>query len=77
MDYYRLAAILVGIGILIWPLLARFRLQLKPTISASEITETDLDTVLHLANRLRKAGCQDGSELCQKLLDLMLKHGVR
>lgn len=77
MDYYRLAAILVGIGILIWPLLARFRLPSKQTISASEITEADLETVLHLAHRLRKVGCQEGSDLCQKLLDLMLKHGVR
>jgi hypothetical protein len=46
-------------------------------MSSSEITQKDLESVLHMAHRLRKLGCQEGAVMCQKLLDIMLNHGVR
>ena len=78
MDYYRLAAIAVGVLIFVYPLLSPYlKRRTAPPMSASEITQADLETVLHLAHRLRKVGCQDGAAISQKLLDVMLNHGVR
>lgn len=78
MDYYRMAAIAVGAWILAYPTISYFLKKKTPApMSATEITEQDLETVLHMSHRLRKLGCQEGSALCQKLLDLMLSHGVR
>lgn len=78
MDYYRLAAIAVGILIFAYPMISSFlKAKSVAPMSAAEITQRDLETVLHMAHRLRKIGCQDGATLCQKLLDIMLNHGVR
>lgn len=78
MDYYRLAAIAVGILIFAYPTILSFMKRVPSApMSAAEITQQDLETVLHMAHRLRKIGCQDGANLCQKLLDIMLNHGVR
>jgi hypothetical protein len=78
MDYYRLAAIAVGALIFLYPFFSKFIPKARSApMSSAEITQQDLETVLHLAHRLRKVGCEDGSRLCQQLLELMLNHGVR
>jgi len=32
----------------------------------------DMTTILEIANRLRLAGCEDGVDLCEKLISVML-----
>lgn len=78
MDYYRLAAIAVGVLIFLYPLISPYlKRKSGAPMSSAEITQADLETVLHLAHRLRKVGCQEGASISQKLLDVMLNHGVR
>lgn len=78
MDYYRLAAIAIGAIVFAYPWMKSllFKSRSAP-MSSSEITQKDLESVLHMAHRLRKLGCQEGAVMCQKLLDIMLNHGVR
>lgn len=78
MDYYRLAAIAIGVLVFSYPWMRSllFKSPAAP-MSSSEITQKDLESVLHMAHRLRKLGCQEGAVMCQKLLDIMLNHGVR
>lgn len=78
MDYYRLAAIAIGVLVFVYPWMkSLFSKSSSLPMSASEITSKDLESVLHMAHRLRKLGCQEGAVMCQKLLDIMLNHGVR
>lgn len=78
MDYYRMAAIAVGVLILLYPMISPYlKRKGAAPMSSAEITQDDLETVLHLAHRLRKVGCQEGAIMSQKLLEVMLNHGVR
>ena len=39
---------------------------------AGDATLQDMTTVLEIANRLRHKGCEDGVDLCEKLIAVML-----
>lgn len=39
---------------------------------AGDSTLQDMTTVLEIANRLRHKGCEDGVDLCEKLIAVML-----
>lgn len=40
--------------------------------AGKDATLQDMTTVLEIANRLRLAGCEDGVDLCEKLISVML-----
>lgn len=42
-----------------------------PTINGNQDL-SDMRTVLELASRLKAAGCSEGVDLCQQLIDVML-----
>lgn len=44
----------------------------RRTGKAEDSTLQDMTTVLEIANRLRHKGCEDGVDLCEKLIAVML-----
>jgi hypothetical protein len=44
----------------------------RPTTAGKDSALHDMTTVLEIANRLRLAGCEDGVDLCEKLISVML-----
>lgn len=44
----------------------------RPTGKAEDSTLQDMTTILEIANRLRHTGCEDGVDLCEKLIAVML-----
>lgn len=44
----------------------------RQTPAGKDSTLEDMTTVLEIANRLRIAGCEDGVDLCEKLISVML-----
>lgn len=44
----------------------------RRTPAGKDATLADMTTVLEIANRLRIAGCEDGVDLCEKLISVML-----
>ena len=44
----------------------------RRTPTGKDATLEDMTTVLEIANRLRIAGCEDGVDLCEKLISVML-----
>ena len=44
----------------------------RSTPAGKDSTLRDMTTVLEIANRLRLAGCEDGVDLCEKLISVML-----
>ena len=51
---------------------ARGWLSRRPSPAGKDATLQDMTTVLEIANRLRLAGCEDGVDLCEKLISVML-----
>lgn len=44
----------------------------RRTPAVKDSTLEDMTTVLEIANRLRLSGCEDGVDLCEKLISVML-----
>jgi hypothetical protein len=44
----------------------------RPTPAGKDSALQDMTTVLEIANRLRLSGCEDGVDLCEKLISVML-----
>lgn len=74
----RSAAVLAGVAVVAGPSLVaavRKAIVWKPaTKKEAEVTPmSDAHTVLEIASRLKDAGNTEGVDLCQKLIDVMLK----
>ena len=44
----------------------------KGVIAPADPALEDMTTILEIANRLRLSGCEDGVDLCEKLISVML-----
>lgn len=68
------AAVLFGWQYIIDAVKAGWKVVPKklPTPTPVDPTLADMRTVLDLANRLRLRNCEEGVDLCQQLIDVML-----
>lgn len=68
------AAVLFGWQYLVDAVKAGWKVVPKklPTPTPVDPTLADMRTVLDLANRLRLRNCEEGVDLCQQLIDVML-----
>lgn len=76
MDWIRIAAVVVGVLILVVPFVMA-NMKKKPIMDLPDVNISDLTTVLTMATRLRSLGCQEGVTLCQQLLTVMLNHRIK
>lgn len=72
----RVIAALAAVALVASPLVVAAWKQAQAWLSrrspAGDATLQDMTTVLEIANRLRIAGCEDGVDLCEKLIAVML-----
>jgi len=72
----RIAAAVAALALVASPLVVGAYKQAQTWVTrrspAGDSTLHDMTTVLEIANRLRIAGCEDGVDLCEKLISVML-----
>lgn len=72
----RIAAAVAALALVASPLVVGAYKQAQAWLSrrspAGDATLQDMTTVLEIANRLRHRGCDDGVDLCEKLIAVML-----
>lgn len=72
----RIAAAVAALALVASPLVVAAYKQAQAWLSrrspAGDATLQDMTTVLEIANRLRHRGCDDGVDLCEKLIAVML-----
>ena len=73
----RIAAAVAALALVASPLVVAAWKQVQGWLSrrspaGKDATLEDMTTVLEIANRLRLAGCEDGVDLCEKLISVML-----
>ena len=72
----RLCAALAALALVASPMVVAAWKQAGGWLSrrspAGDATLQDMTTVLEIANRLRHKGCEDGVDLCEKLIAVML-----
>ncbi len=72
----RIAAAVAALALVASPLVVGAYKQAQAWLPrrspAGDATLQDMTTVLEIANRLRHRGCDDGVDLCEKLIAVML-----
>lgn len=72
----RIAAAVAALALVASPLVVAAWKQAQAWLSRrspeADATLADMTTVLEIANRLRHRGCDDGVDLCEKLIAVML-----
>lgn len=72
----RIAAAVAALALVASPLVVGAYKQAQAWLSRrspeADATLADMTTVLEIANRLRHRGCDDGVDLCEKLIAVML-----